>query len=76
MNPCPVCGAKLEPKILEDMVGKEFQQTFRYGRKDEPASFCPNATPRDGHCVNLWTETSAKNKVAELKRKEKFKARY
>lgn len=75
MIPCPVCGGVLEPLILEDMAGKEFQQTLRCGRKDEPVFFCPNAVRGDGHCVNLWTKTSAKNWVAMQKRQEKFPVR-
>ena len=72
---CPVCGAELEALILEDMVGKEFQQTLRCGRKDEPVFFCSNATPCDGHGMNLWTATSIKNWVAMQERLEKMKAR-
>ena len=75
MIPCPVCGGALEPEILEDMAGKEFQQTLRYGPRNEPVFFCRNATRYDGHCVNLWTVTSIENWVAMQKRIEKFKAR-
>lgn len=75
MIPCPVCGAELEPQILKDMAGNEFQQTLRYGLRDERMFFCPNAVRGDGHGVNLWTGTSIKSWVAMQKRQEKFPVR-
>jgi len=75
MNLCPVCGAKLEPYFIENTVGKPERYYLQHGKKQEPAFFCPNATPHDGHGMNLWTETSAQNWVAMQKRQEEFKAR-
>jgi len=75
MNLCPVCGAKLEPLFVENMADKQERYYLRYGNKQEPAFFCPNATPHDGHGMNLWTETSIKGWFDRQNRLEKMKAR-
>lgn len=72
---CLACGAELEPYFVENMAGKQERYYLQYGKRQEPVFFCPNATPHDGHGMNLWTETSAKNWIAMKKRMEKFKAR-
>jgi len=73
---CPKCQAECLPEFLENMAGKQEREYVQYGGNQEPAFFCPNVLPGDGHCVNLWTETSIKNWVAMRKRLKKFKVKY
>lgn len=75
MIPCPVCGAELLPKIIEDMNGEKVHQTLQYGKRQEPVYYCPDARPHDGHGMNLWTASNIKSYPATKKRLEKFKPR-
>lgn len=73
---CPICGSELLPEFIESLAGKKERRYLQYGKKQEPAFYCPGAVRLDGHGVNLWTVTWIVCYLRMIKRRKKLKMSY